>query len=136
MGTEGGKKMALKKNGGGRKGGQYRRDTVCGRLTSKVWKDEVSQQFRYSAFPRGSGIPACPCFTLETVFVQLQPCFTAFSGVPTHGGLGVYWVPPLSGADIRGAAVSKVLLINLLQPHLFPQGDVCKRHLQLVTNKL
>lgn len=28
-------------------------------------------------FLSGSGFPLCPCFTLETVFIQLQPCFTA-----------------------------------------------------------
>lgn len=62
--------------------------------------------------------------------------FYGFLGVHTHGGWGVYCVSSLSGVDICGAAVSKVLFINLLQSHLFPQGDVCKRHLQLVGNKL
>lgn len=30
---------------------------------------------------------------------------------------------------------SKCFFINLLQSHLFPQGDISKHHLQHVTNK-
>lgn len=51
----------------------------------------------YTVFLLDQDIPACPCFTLETLFVQLQPCFMS-----KLKRLQVYCVPAslLSGASL------------------------------------
>lgn len=136
MGTKGGKKLHKKMEG--EEGGGNIRETVlaaCGHLRSKVRKDEEWQPFPKSAFLPGSGIPARPCFTLETVFVQLQPRFTAFSGFTPAGAGGGLCAVCTRAPDLWSCWFN-VLLIHLLHSHLFPQGGVCKRHSRLVTNKL
>lgn len=81
----------------------------------------------YSIFLLGSGIPVCPCFTLETVFVQLRPRFLRlFRGHRAESLLCAIFAF-VGGSNIRQTVsplFSKCfLLISSSRTH-FPWGDL------------
>lgn len=65
--------------------------------------------------------------------------FYAYLGVQTHGAESLLCTAfPCVQVHIRqpvSPLFSKCFFINLLQSHLFPQGDISEQHLQRATNE-
>lgn len=147
VGIEGGKKTAKKGGGreevkeGGREGiireTQFGHFWMQGHGTERGGSLSSNGSDRTSSmFLRRSGIPACPCFTLGTVFVQLQPCSTAVWGFTPSGSEFIERPPCFCQRVHICQVVFRALFINLLQSHLFPRGHVPRLCLwQDVTDK-